>query len=153
MAIAVYFEGMKIVFLVFVFLVGCAYPKRSSDYQAEAPASGKALIYIYRTPTQIDSVNPDVPKFFINDEVVGKLAVGGYYVQAVDPGEVKIYYKDSFLGFYPWITDEIKLTAAPNQKYFIKFSIESIMRFVDFKHVSPAFGEDDIKSTHLLINE
>ncbi|GEM_PF-3397238 len=151
--IDMYVRCMKKILIVFVFLLSCAYPKRTTDYEAAVLSSGKALVYIYRTPTQIDSLNPDWPKLYMNGDVVGKLGVGGYYVQAVEPGEVTVSYKNGYFGFYPWTADEIKLTAVPNQKYFINYSIESIMRFVNFKLVPATFGESDVKSTHLLINE
>jgi len=93
----VYSIRVKLVLLTFVFLVSCAYPKRTTDYKAEVPSADRALIYIYRTPTQIDSLNPEWPKFYINGEVVGKLGVGDYYVQLVESGDVTVSYKNAFL--------------------------------------------------------
>lgn len=143
---------MKKILLLAIMITGCAYPKRSSQYQSENLSPEKALIYIYRTPTSIDSLNPEIPKFFINQLTIGKLSIGGYYVQAVDPGEVAISYKDSFVGLYLWKSGEVKLTAQAGKKYFIKFSIESLMRIVSFKEVPANIGEEEIKSTYLLVN-
>jgi len=95
--VTVYSIRVKLVLLTFVFLVSCAYPKRTTDYKAEVPSADRALIYIYRTPTQIDSLNPEWPKFYINGEVVGKLGVGDYYVQLVESGDVTVSYKNAFL--------------------------------------------------------
>lgn len=143
---------MRKFLLLVTLLSGCAYPKRTSQYISEVPSPGKALIYIYRTPTSIDSLNPELPKFFINNELIGKLAIGGYYLQIVNPGEVEISYKDSFAGLYLWKSGDIKIVAQANQKYFIKYSIESIMRIVTFKEVSTNVGETEIASTQLLAN-
>lgn len=143
---------MKTVLLFLLLLTGCAYPSWSTHYEPTTPLPEKALIYIYRTQTTIDSVNPEIPKFFINGHELGKLVIGGYYVQSVDPGEIEVYYKNSFMGFYPWKSGTIQLKAQAGQKYFIKFSIESLMRIVSFKIVPAEIGAEEIKSTSLLVN-
>lgn len=144
---------MKTLFLILTLLSGCAYPKRTTPYKMEPPSTGKASIYIYRTPTSIDSLNPEIPKFSVNGATVGKLSIGGYYHLAVEPGEAQVSYKDSIMGIYPpWNSRDINFVAKSDEKYFIKYSIESVMRIVTFKLVSNSQGEEEIKSTDLLVN-
>ncbi len=144
---------MKYLFLFTLLMVGCAYPKRGEKYTPTSPPAGKAVVYVYRTPTSIDSANPDIPRFYINDKQLGKLAIGGYYMAEVDAGDLDIYFKDTLFGLpLPWTELHVKLKAEPKQKYFIKFSIESAFRIRELKQVSPAQGEAELPLTVQLIN-
>jgi hypothetical protein len=146
---------MKIVLLFFVLLAGCAYPKHTTPYNAMTPGKGKALVYIYRPHTQMNSLNPDVPKFSVNGNTVGKLSIGGYYLLTVDPGEILVTYKDPLMGIYPfWNSGEVKFTAQANQKYFIRYSveIEMLMTHYIFAVMPNPRGETEIAATDLLVN-
>lgn len=144
---------MKYLLPILIIMVGCAYPKRTTKYSQQTPSSGKAIIYLYRTPTSLDSANPDVPKFYINDIALGKLEIGGYYAQEVEPGEIDVSYHGSLFGIpIPWPSHHVQFVAVSGQKYFVKFSVETLFRITDFRQVSGKQGEEEIQSTVLLVN-
>lgn len=135
------------------FLLGCAYPKKTTSFSPVGKVDGKAIIYVYRTDTSVDSANPDIPRFFINDKLLGKLSLGGYYVETVEPGDTEITYKDSLFGIpLPWKGKSIRISTQANQTYYVKFSIETVFRYVDLKLVPNAHGEKEIANTQLLVN-
>jgi hypothetical protein len=140
--------------LIFCFLIaGCAYPKRTHVYTPVKPVKGKAIVYLYRPNTAIDAANPDVPQFFISDQRLGKLIIGGYYVAIVDPGQIKLIYKETLFGILlPWKMREIEFYAHPDKSYYVKFSIETIFRNVDFRMVDPYQGQEEISDLGLLVN-
>lgn len=144
---------MKYILLALLFLTGCAFPRLTSNYAPQTVAHEKALVYIYRTKTTIDAANLDIPRFFVNEKQVGKLAIGGYYAEEVTPGDVDVAYDVGLFGIpISWPRYHVKFKAEPGQKYFVKFSIESMMRITEFKQVPQAQGEEEIKSTALLVN-
>lgn len=146
---------MKPYLIIFVFLSGCAfYPKRTSHYQSEEPKEGKAAVYIYRMPTSLDSLNPDVPRFFINEKKLGRLLTGGYYLEIVEPGEIEVSYRNGLFGIaFPWKANAMNFTAKPGQKYFIKFSLQNIVIVrTEFQLVPYDQGETEITTTKLLVN-
>jgi hypothetical protein len=140
-------------FLVFV---GCALPQKTKNYERSQPEPNKAAVYIYRTPTSVDSVNPDVPRFYVNKEELGKLRIGGYYISIVEPGEVLVYYKDSLFSIpLPWKSQEIHFNAIAGQVYFIKYGTDFSLlegKTLTFKVVPLKIGESEILSTQLLVN-
>jgi uncharacterized protein DUF2846 len=142
--------------IVLLFITGCAYPKKTSNFSYEKPQERMAVVYLYRVDSQIDSLNPEVPKFFINDTELGKLLLGGYYVKHVPPGDVVIKYKESIVSdFFAWMFGskrEISFKAESNKSYCAKFAIESVMRITYFQLVSDKQCEQEIKSTFQLIN-
>ncbi len=143
---------MKYIFLGILFLVGCTYPSKKDFYSFQAPEKGKAVVYLYRSNTSIDSLNPDVPRFYVNKSKLGKLSTGGFYRVEVDPGEISLIYKNSLFGIpFFWKSGEVKFVALDNHVYYVKFSIESVMRSVEFKPVPNAIGEQEIKETRLLV--
>jgi hypothetical protein len=138
---------------LFFILAGCAYPKKSDLFKSPERASGKSVLYLYRTKTSIDSLNPDVPTFYINDEKIGKLSLGGYYRIEVKPGPFIVSYRTSLFGIPLFKSpQELKVTAETDQIYYVKFSIESVMRQTELDLVPPSTGETEIKSTRLLVN-
>ncbi len=144
---------MKAICILLIILSGCAYPSKKSPYSVQVAEKGKAVIYLYRTSTAVDSLNPDVPRFYINGDKLGRLTVGGYYRAEVTPGEVFVTKKGSLFGIpFFWKEGEVKFTALENHTYFVKFSIESIMRIQEFKLVTNTVGEQEIKETMLLVN-
>lgn len=146
-------QHMKLIILLILVLAGCAYPTKKESYKFQTSQRGKVAVNIYRTQTAIDSVNPDVPRFYINDTSLGRLTIGGYYRTEVNPGEVSVTYKSSLFGIpFFWNDGEVKFIAVENQAYFLKFSIETFMRLQEFKIVPTANGENEIKGTNLLVN-
>lgn len=146
---------MKIVILMLLILSGCAYPTKKEAYRAAAPDKGMAVVYLYRTPTTIHGGNPDVPRFYVNDNLIGKLSIGGYYRILVKPGAVKLTNKGSFLGLpLPWSIGGVELTAEENKTYFVKYAVDMNPIFIDtiFTAVSNARGEQEILKTQLLVN-
>ncbi|MNJ92614.1 hypothetical protein D3C87_102880 [compost metagenome] len=141
--------------LLFV-LSGCAYPDLTKNYTPQKPTPKKALVYIYRNQAQVDSANFDVPRFYINDQLVGKLLLGGYYVQEVEPGKVVIYSKESALGIpFPWKALEVAFEAKANHIYFVKFRKEfgansGIGIGQELKLVPQAQAGQEIAETQLL---
>ncbi|MES2770113.1 MAG: DUF2846 domain-containing protein [Bdellovibrionota bacterium] len=139
--------------LLILVLSSCAYPKKTTPFILEKPNSDKATVYLYRTYTQADSLNPDVPWFYINDNKIGKLSLGGYYVQQIDPGEATVYYKDSAFGRpLPWKGLKIKFPVKANESYYVKFSIEGLNRKTDLLLVPNVYAEKEITQTQLLKN-
>jgi len=134
-------------------LSGCAYPTRQEVYTSQSLESGKSVVYVYRADTAIDSLNPDVPRFFVNGASIGRLLLGGYYRIVVDPGPVSVTYRTSLFGIpFFWDDGEVKFTAAEGKAYFVKFGVETIMRLNRFELVPDDFGVDEIKSTKHLVN-
>lgn len=89
----------------------------------------------------------------MNDKLLGKLSLGGYYAETVEPGEIEISYKNSLFGIpFPWKSKSIRFSAQAGQTYFVKFSIESVFRYVDLKLVSSPQGKQEIANTRLLVN-
>jgi hypothetical protein len=146
---------VKYLFVLF-FISGCAYPKKTSNFSYEKPQERMAVVYLYRVDSQIDSLNPEVPKFFINEVELGRLLLGGYYVRQVPSGDVVIKYKESLVSdFFAWMFGskrEISFNAEPDKSYCVKFAIESVMRITYFQLVSDTQCEQEIKSTFQLVN-
>jgi hypothetical protein len=136
--------------------VACALPQKSGQFASHAAEPTKALIYIYRMPTSIDAVNPDIPRVYVNDEKLGKIRIGGYYVTAVEPGELKVYYKDSLIGIpTPWTGNEIDMEAKAGQSYYFKYETAfAVMtgKTTAFLMMPNAQAESEIKATELLVN-
>lgn len=144
---------MKLIYILLLLLSGCAYPTKKNSYSFQAAEMGKAVVYLYRTTTSIDSLNPDVPRFYVNGNQLGRLSIGGYYRTEIVPGETSITYRSSLFGIpFPWNGGEVKFTAIENQTYFVKFSIESVMRIQELKVVPNEIGQQEIKETKLLVN-
>jgi len=145
---------MKIsIILVLITLSGCAYPTKKESFIAQYPEKGMSVIYLYRSQTSIDSVNPDVPRFFVNDKAIGRLSIGGYYRVVVRPGKSIVTYKDSFFGIpFFWNSGKVEVMALENQSYFVKFGIESILRVEKFELIPDVVGRREIKKTKLLVN-
>lgn len=135
-------------------LSSCAYPTKKGAYIAEPPTQKMAVVYIYRTQTSIHGGNPDVPVFYVNEGRVGKLSIGGYYRVLVNPGEISVTNKGSLFGIpTPWKEGEVKFTAKENMSYYVKYAVEmNPFLTTTFKLVPNSFGENDIKTTKLLVN-
>ena len=139
--------------LIFIVLSGCAYPTKKGPFVAQSPEKGMSVIYIYRSQTSVDSVNPDVPRFFVNDNSIGRLSIGGYYRVMVPSGKTMVTYRGSLFGIpFFWNSGKVEIMALENQSYFVKFGIESMMRVKKFKLVSDVVGKREIKKTKLLVN-
>jgi len=139
--------------LVLFFLTSCAYPQKTRLYVEEPTKDKMAIVYLYRLDSSIDSLNPDIPRFFINDKLIGKLRLGGYYVNQVEPGDIKMIYKMSLFGIpLPWISGVVEFKAEPKERYCVKFDIATGMRIESFKLVSHQQCDQEIKSTVLLVN-
>ena len=125
-------------------------------YEPSQTAPNKSAVYVYRTSTSVDSANPDIPRFYINDQELGKLKIGGYYSLDIVPGEVSVYYKDSLFGLpLPWKAQEIHFTAVPGEKYFVKYGTDFGLltgKTRTFTLAPKIIGESEISSTQLLKN-
>lgn len=146
---------MKLLLIsLFLSLAGCSTPQLTTGYKSSPVAAHKALVYVYRSSSAIDSANPDLPRMYINDQKLGKLRLGGYYVLEVDPGETVVYYKDSLFGIpFPWRSQEIHFTTVSGQKYFVKYVVDISLfsgRTILFTQVEKFEGESEIRSTQLL---
>ena len=72
-------------------MTGCAATLGPQFESVTAVPSGKALIYIYRTPKFVGSaVGFDIHH---GDKVITHLASGGYYPYITDPGTVELWAK------------------------------------------------------------
>jgi hypothetical protein len=134
-------------------IFGCSYPKKTDFFSVTTASPKKSVIYLYRIKTSVDSLNPDIPIFYVNDNKIGRLSLGGYYRIEVEPGPVKITYRTPLFGI-PMFKSLQKLEANvdPNKSYFVKFSIESDFRISELKVVPHMMGEAEIKTTQLLTN-
>lgn len=147
---------MKIFLIVFQLLVflGCAYPQKKGSFEKSSMIAGQSRIYLYRLPTEIDSLNGDVPRFYVNDSEVGKLLVGGYYEINISPGNLNLYYKESLFGIpFFWKSRELIFEVKANEIYFVRFGINGIFRIYEFTQVRPEIGFEEIKKTVLLDSE
>ena len=148
---------MKVIlllFYLFIFsLVGCAYPKKTTPFEFAPIEKDQAIIYLYRLPTSIHSVNPDVPRFYINDKTVGKLVIGGYYVIRVQPGESDISIRNSFLGIpLPWKSQRIRFNVLPGQPVYVKYEVTFLLSpEIHFSVVPVQIGSVEIQQTRLLV--
>jgi hypothetical protein len=148
---------MRLVFLAVVVAAltgGCAYPKKTKLFEPGILRPEKSRVYLYRTKTQIHSVNPDVPKFYVGDRLIGRLLIGGYYLVEVDPGEHEIYYKVPLFGItFPWKSGKLKVQLKPGETAYVKFAVEFGLGPVTIFRVMPAnAGEQEIRQTQLLEN-
>lgn len=131
-------------------------PKKLQVYEPTVPAKDKATVYIYRAPTSVDSLNPDIPRFFLNDTSHGKLTIGGHYVSIVNPGEVYVYYKEGLFGIpFPWKSQEIKFNAEAGKIYFVKYGVGFELPFgktYTFGLMPNNVCESEISKTRFLKN-
>lgn len=145
---------MKLIYIITALLIiGCAYPKKTTFFELPENSKEKAVVYLYRTPTSIDSLNPDVPIFYVNDDKIGKLSIGGYYKILVSPGTVLFSYKTPLFGI-PLFTSsqKLKFDVEASQVYYVKFSVESIMKLTYLNLIPSNIGVGEIKKTQLLVN-
>lgn len=64
-----------------------------------------------------------------------------------------VNYKTPLFGFPLFTSSQnVKLNVDAGQIYYIKFSIETVMRFTDLKQIPSSVAENEIRSTQLLIN-
>ena len=134
---------MNLIFLLFV--LSCSLPKVKGPYNPQKPKEGKAIVYIYRLDTSIDSANPDIPTFYVNEKKQGKLMIGGHYSENVDVGNIEIAYKGSLFGLrFPWKSQKLRFTAKPNHVYYVRFSIEGMMRITQFKLVPNSQAQSEM---------
>ncbi len=140
--------------IALLFVVGCAHPSRTSSFQIKDAATDKAIIYLYRMPTHVHSLNPDIPKFYAGDRTIGKLVIGGYYAIEVDPGAIDITYKTPLFGIYfPWKSGRLTVKAESEKPVFIKFEVSYGMGSITtFKQVPEKTGFAEITKTSLLKN-
>jgi hypothetical protein len=142
---------MKIIMVLFLSVSGCAYPSLTTQYSPTKAPKDQAVVYLYRPNTSMDAVNPDVPRFYIGEEKMGRLKIGGYFVKNVEPGDVKIYYKESLFGIpFPWKTGSLKIHAESGKKYFVRFSVDHLFYRTEFQVVPTGQGESEIAATKLL---
>ncbi len=140
--------------MVLLFLVSCSHPKVRGPYNLQKPAEGKAIIYLYRLETPIDSLNPDIPLFYINNKKQGKLIIGRHYMENVDAGKTEISYKESLFGIrFPWKSNKLIFEAQANQIYYVRFSIESVMRITRLQLVPTSTAQSEITSTKEIYTE
>lgn len=140
--------------LLVLCLTSCAYPEYKDPFFPHPDVNGKAKIYLYRSKTTIHAANPDVPRFYVGEKEVGRLMIGGYFVEWVDPGKVKFTYKKPLFGiFFPWHYKGIEFEAKPNETYYLTFIVEPLMGGGTMYLVDPRRGETEIKQTQLLVNE
>ncbi len=146
---------MKWTALIALFLlVSCAHPSRTTSFKRQKVAADKAIIYLYRLPTHVHSLNPDIPKFYAGDRTVGKLLIGGYYPIEVEPGDIDITYKTPLFGLYfPWKSGRLRVKASSSKPVFLKFEVSYGMGSITkFKEVPENIGSVEIKKTSLLKN-
>lgn len=138
--------------LNFIFLAGCAYPQKTTSFEPAKIEKNEGLVYLYRTPTSIHSINPDVPKFYINDEPIGRLVIGGYYAIKVQPGDVNISYKTPLFGIlFLFKNGRIRFQVLPNKPVYVKFAVLfSMGTETVFEVVPDEVGRAEIKETNLL---
>ena len=139
---------MKASLLFLLFLISCSLPKAKGPYTYQAPPEGMATIYIYRLDTSIDAANIDIPVFYVNDDKQGKLLIGGHYVAMVNAGKAEVAYKNSLFGIrFPWKATKLSFNAEANKVYYVRFSIEGLMRIMQFKMIPNSQAQQEIVTT------
>jgi len=104
-------------------LFGCATGHLTENTFTKLPADNQhAQIYIYRPAIPTNSMNPDVPVFFVNDTKVGPLQMSGYYsyVSAPGPTEVPMTYNGLFGTSFLQIKKNITFTTEAGKIYFVR---------------------------------
>ena len=146
---------MRLIFLMSLLLfVGCAHPKKTSSFKVADVSPNKGVVYLYRLPTHVHSLNPDIPKFYAGDETVGKLLIGGYYAIELPPGEIDLTYKTPLFGIYfPWKSGRLKVKVKSSQPTFVKFEVTFGMgASTKFVVIPNHIGSKEITQTKLLKN-
>ena len=140
--------------IALLFFTACSYPKKTTPFAIAPVPPELATIYIYRLPTYIHSVNPDVPRFYVDDEPMGKLVIGGYYAVQVEPGKVDVTYRNSLFGIpFPWKSGRVKLDVERGKSYFVRFAVYYGMgASTEFIQMPANIGAAEITKTVLLEN-
>lgn len=153
------FHCFLVLFFNFWVLGGCTtYPERIENFAAVTPKAGKALVYLYRTPTAIHNANIDVPRFFVRsgsgqEIFVGRMVIGGFYAIEVEPGPVEIYYKNSlFMIPFWWRSQTRQVDAKVADPTYVKFEVTvGLMgEKIFFEQVPRQQGEYEIRETKSL---
>ena len=146
--------------LFFCLLVGCTTASGPAFKSLQKEDSNSAVVYVYRLYTFANSGAPLVPKLYINDELIGKMRVGGYFPLELEEGT----YKFSIIptGALPFekkqFTRELKLEIKSGDVKYLKFELlPNLPDLTDgstraFKEVNPQIGKVEILETKLIGN-
>lgn len=83
--------------LLLFYLTGCAMSYGPS-FQMQYPSDGKAMVYIFRSPTLSGSALSATPVVVLNEKPYGRVKNGGYIPIEIAPGEHQIVIKSTFMG-------------------------------------------------------
>lgn len=121
-----------------------------SDAKVE---NDKALVYIYRPEAQGNSLNPDIPFFYMNEKRIGPLRMSGYYFESANPGPVEVYFTyNGLLGSSLFqITQKFYMSVEAGKTYFIALKAAGMLgKEYTLKLMPNAIGEQQIKGMELM---
>jgi hypothetical protein len=79
-----------VVLAAVLLLAGCGATGEQFKVGAMKPASGRALLYVYRPDTFIGIGNPDVAFLHLDGRRVARIRIGGYVAVPISPGQHKV---------------------------------------------------------------
>ncbi|HEY2135314.1 MAG TPA: hypothetical protein VGH49_05465, partial [Xanthobacteraceae bacterium] len=86
------------IFVGALLLAGCAAGGPQFRAEANKPAAGRALLYIYRPHTLIGIANPDVSIVHLDGRRLTRIRIGGSLAVPVSPGQHTLTATQSMLG-------------------------------------------------------
>ncbi len=114
---------MRNIFLIIlvVAISGCVAPKTGKHFvKPVSVADNMASIYVFRISKFAGSLY--VARFMLNDEPMGKLGNGDYFVRHVPPGKYVIKIEKSIFELGP--EHEVSLNVQAGQNYYIQYFVE-----------------------------
>ncbi|MCK4665420.1 DUF2846 domain-containing protein [Candidatus Dependentiae bacterium] len=133
-------------FLIFLFFMGCATLQNREDNLYPDVSPGKSLVYFYRE-NKLEGLGLSYI-IYANEEKVGRLQNGTYFLKEFEPGEYIFWAKTE-------VKDEVILKLEPNEIYYIKGQI--VMGFFigrpDLISVTESEGKSKIKNLKYKVIE
>lgn len=102
---------------ILIILLGTGCVNKRIAYQDIQPDEGKAVIYVYRPHSFVNSAETMILE--VNDVEIDTLANGGYRYAMVTPGNVKLLVKQNVIPFNEYGAISLKEVQA-NKSYYVK---------------------------------
>ena len=114
---------MKFLFasIIVIILTGCA---STTNYVVDSAMdeSNSSVVYVYRTDVAYNSMNPEKPFFFLDEQLVGKLGTGQFVRFYVSPGLHEVSSKESFFFSPGSESGKIKGEFKAGDTYYFRYS-------------------------------
>jgi hypothetical protein len=115
----------RLAMIVAVSLAGCA----SQQAPVSAPpqsltTENSASVVVYRPSTSFHRFNPELPYLYVNDQRVGKLAIGSALTVRIPAGDNALAVKESVLFMPAYESHRLTLKAEAGKTYFVRYARE-----------------------------